>query len=146
MRADTETEAAVMRSFDELWKAYETRDGDRLLSLFVPDGDVLLYGTGADEKRVGPAEIRANFERDWSQSETAYLSFDWHSVSSAGEVALVGADGAAHVRVEGQDVTMPVRATMAFERRGEKWLVAQMHVSTPAGEQAEGESWVAPSG
>ncbi|MBI4233561.1 MAG: nuclear transport factor 2 family protein [Chloroflexi bacterium] len=144
MKADAKTEAAVMAAFNRLWKAYETRDGGTLSSMLVPDPDVLLYGTGADEKRIGPAEIRAQFERDWSQSETASLRFGWHSVSSAGGVALVAADGAAHVKVGGQAVTMPLRATMVFEQRGDRWLVAQMHVSTPAGEQAAGESWITP--
>jgi ketosteroid isomerase-like protein len=145
MKADPNTEADVMAAFNKIWKAYETRDGSTLLSMFVPETDVLLYGTGADEKRIGPAEIKAQFERDWSQSEAASLRFDWHSVSSVGGVALVAADGAAHVKVGGKEITMPLRATTVFERRGDRWLVAQMHVSTPASEQAEGESWMPPS-
>ena len=145
MKADAKTQAAVMGAFNRLWKAYETRDGGTLSSMFVPDADVLLYGTGADEKRIGLTEIKAQFERDWSQSEAASLRFDWHSVSSAGRVALVAADGAIHAKVGGQEVTMPVRATTVFEQRGDRWLVAQMHVSMPAGEQAEGESWITPS-
>ncbi|MBI4339949.1 MAG: nuclear transport factor 2 family protein [Chloroflexi bacterium] len=145
MKADAKTEAGVMSAFNSLWKAYETRDGDSLSAMVVPDSDVVLYGTGADEKRIGSREIRVQFERDWSQSQSASLKFDWHSVSMAGGAALVAADGAAHVKVGGQEVTMPVRATMAFEQRGAKWLVAQMHVSTPASEQSEGESWAPPS-
>lgn len=90
MKADAKTEAAVMDAFNTLWKAYETREGDRLSSMFVPDPDVLLYGTGADEKRIGLAEIKAQFERDWSQSEAASLRFDWHSVSTAGGGGISG--------------------------------------------------------
>lgn len=145
MKADTKTEAAVIGAFNRFLKAYETRDGRSLLSLFVPDPDVVLYGTGADEKRIGQAAIKTQFERDWSQSEAASLKFDWHSVSLAGGAALVAADGTAHVKVGGQQVTMPLRATVVFEQRGNSWLVAQMHVSTPASEQAEGESWTPPS-
>ncbi|MBI4199140.1 MAG: nuclear transport factor 2 family protein [Chloroflexi bacterium] len=144
MKADAKTEAAVMDAFNKLWKAYETRDGGALSSMFVPDPDLVLYGTGADEKRIGVKEVRIQFERDWSQSEAASLKFDSHSVSLAGGAALVAADGAAHVKVRGQEVTMPVRATIVFEQRGNSWRVAQAHVSTPAGEQAEGESWITP--
>ncbi|MBI2171041.1 MAG: nuclear transport factor 2 family protein [Chloroflexi bacterium] len=145
MKADAKTEAAVIGAFNRLWRAYETRDGDSLSDMVVPDPEVVLYGTGADEKRIGVRQIKVQFERDWSQSEAASLRFNWHSVSMAGGAALVAADGAAHVKVGGQEVTMPVRATIAFERRGERWLVAQMHVSTPASEQSEGESWTPPS-
>jgi ketosteroid isomerase-like protein len=145
VKADAKTEAAVMDAFNRLWKAYEMRDGRALLSMVVPDPDVVLYGTGADEKRIGPAEIKVQFERDWSQSEAASLKFNWHSVSLVGGVALVAADGAVNAQVGGQKVTMPVRATIAFEQRGDRWLVAQMHVSMPAGEQAEGESFTVPS-
>src|SRR3989304_6180014 len=111
-----------MSAFNSLWKAYETRDGNSLSAMVAPDPDVVLYGTGADEKRLGAGEIRVQFERDWSQSEAASLKFHWHSVSVAGGAALVAAEGAAHVKVGGQDVTMPIRATMAFEQRGGKWL------------------------
>ena len=144
MKADAKTQSAVMGAFNRLLKAYEARDGSTLLSMFVPDPDVVLYGTGADEKRVGQTAIKTQFERDWSQSQAASLKFDWHSVSSAGGVALVAADGAAHVKVGGQAVTMPLRVTMVFEQRGDRWLVAQMHVSTPAAGEAEGESWITP--
>lgn len=141
MKADAKTEAAVWDAFSKLWKAYEARDGATLLAAFAPDPDVVLYGTGADEKRVGAKEIKAQFERDWSQSESAALRFSWHSVSAAGGAAFVAADAAVHAKVGGQEVTMPVRVTSVFEQRGGKWLAAQMHVSMPAGEQAQGESF-----
>ena len=146
MKADAKAEGAVMEAFNKLWKAYETRDGSTLLSMFVPDPDVFLYGTGADEKRIGPTEIKAQFERDWSQSDAASLRFDWHSVSLAGGVALVAADGIAQAKIGEQEVTFPVRVTMAFEQRGNRWLAAQMHVSTPAAGEAEGQSWIEPQG
>lgn len=141
MRADAQTEAAVANAFKRLWDAYAARDGGALLSMFVPDPDVVLYGTGADEKRVGLAQIKMRFERDWSQSEAASLTFDWHAVSAVDGLALVAADGAVHAEVQGEDVTMPVRVTTVYAQRENKWLVAQMHVSMPAGEQAEGESF-----
>ena len=144
MKIDAKTEAAVMRAFENLWKAYEKRDSASLLSLVAPDPDVLVYGTGADEKRIGRKEVEVQFKRDWSQSEAASLRFQRHTVSSSGPVAWVAADGAAHVKVAGGEVEMPLRVTTIFEQRGDKWLVVHMHVSTPASEQAEGESWAPP--
>ena len=68
MKADAHTEAAVMATLEQFKQAYEQRDMARLLALFAPDPDVVLIGTGADEKRVGLAEIQTQAERDWSQS------------------------------------------------------------------------------
>lgn len=145
MKADAKTEAAVMNAFNNLWTAYEKRDWKALSSLFIPDTDVSLYGTGADEKRIGLKEIKAQVERDWSQSQSASLKFTWQAVSAVGPVAWVMANGAVHAKVDGQSVTMPVRQTAIFEQRQGKWLVAHFHVSMPAGEQAAGESFT-PSG
>lgn len=146
MKADAGTESAVMSAFTNFWTAYEKRDWDGLSSLLIPDPDVSLYGTGADEKRIGRAEIKVQAERDWSQSQSAALKFDWHSVSAAGPVAWVTADGAVHAKVDGESVTMPVRLTTVLEQRSGKWLVAHFHVSMPAGEQASGGSFTPPSG
>jgi hypothetical protein len=41
------------------------------MALCASDADVVLYGTGADEERVGPVQIRTQVERDWSQTESA---------------------------------------------------------------------------
>lgn len=101
MKADATTEAAGMNVFNNVWKAYEKRDGASLLSLCAPDPDVMLYGTGADEKRIGLKEFKVQFERDWSQSEAASLKFGGHTVSAAGQVAWIAADGAVHAKVDG---------------------------------------------
>ena len=66
MKADAQTEAAVMATLEAFKHAYEHRDIERLLAVFAPDPDVFLWGMGADEKRVGRAEIRAQAERDWA--------------------------------------------------------------------------------
>ena len=41
------------------WLRHTQREIDRMLACFAPDPDVVLYGTGADEKRVGLGEIEA---------------------------------------------------------------------------------------
>lgn len=68
-------------------EAYTRRDIEGLLTTLMPDADVFLYGTGPDEKRLGLAEIKAQAERDWSQTEAASFDLDWYIVSTAGTVA-----------------------------------------------------------
>ena len=143
MKADAHTEAAVMASLEQFKQAYEQRDMARLLALFPPDPDVVLFGTGADEKRVGLAEIQRQAERDWSQSETFSWEWGWSSVSAAGSVAWVAVDAVGRARVAGQEVHIPLRITAVLEQRGASWFWMQAHVSMPAAEQPEGASFPA---
>jgi ketosteroid isomerase-like protein len=141
VKADAHTEAAVLATLEQFKRAYEQRDMGRLLALFAADADVVLFGTGADEKRIGLTEIQAQAERDWAQSEAFTLEWGWSSVSAAGPVAWVAADVAGHVRMDGQEVQLPLRLTAILEHRGASWLWMQAHVSLPAAEQATGESF-----
>ena len=141
MKADPETEAAVMAVMKQLLNAFSKRDLDSGLALFAPDPDVVFIGTGEDEKCIGLAEIRAEFERAFSQSEAANIELGWYSVSQAGQVAWLAADAYVKATVGGQEVSFPVRFTTVFEQREGRWLVVQSHDSVPAAGQQEGESW-----
>lgn len=84
MKADTSTESEVTTALQKLTDAYAKRDLKAFLACFASDTDVVLYGTGADEKRIGLEQIRIQVERDWAQSESAAMSFTWNSISAAG--------------------------------------------------------------
>jgi uncharacterized protein (TIGR02246 family) len=141
MKADAQTEAAVKSVLDGVAESYKKRNLEGLLSSFAPDADTVMYGTGADEKRVGPTQIRAQAERDWSQSEAVYLDYKWMSVSASGSVAWAAADVAFNLEAGGEKMSFPARTTFVLERRGNKWLIVQSHFSFPAGEQQAGESF-----
>jgi ketosteroid isomerase-like protein len=139
MKADATTYAAVKAVLDDWADSYIKRDIKRLLSHVAPDTDVVMYGTGADEKRIGLNEIQIQAERDWSQTDAAAFHFEEPSISAAGSVAWVAADCTFQVEVGGESMTFPGRFTGVFEKRNGKWLVAQTHFSLPA-MQEEGES------
>jgi ketosteroid isomerase-like protein len=141
MKANDQIHAAVKDVLHRFAENYAKRDIEGLLALFAPDSDVVMYGTGADEKRVGLPEIRSQLERDWSQSDAASITFDWASVSAAGSVAWLAADIAFKANVGGQELTLAGRLTNVLENRAGKWLIVQGHFSLPAAEQAEGESF-----
>ena len=143
MQANKETESAIMAVVDKFREAYELRDARALLSVIAPDPDVVMFGTGADEKRIGPAEILAQAERDWAQSEATSLDIGWHLISAAGPVAWLAADLAFKVRFSGQEMTLPGRLTAVFEQRNSEWLLVQSHFSLPTAGQEEGESFPA---
>lgn len=142
MKADTQTEAEVMGVLKQYNEAYAKRDLEGILGLFAPDPDVVVIGTGLDEKRIGLAEIKTQFQRDFTQSQEASIEFDWYSVSMEGSVAWVAADCVAHVKTtDGQEVELSARSTAVLEKREGKWLIVQMHASVPAAEQNEGQSF-----
>ncbi len=143
MKASAEVEVGVMATLNKFIKTYEQRNMEGVLALLVPDPDVVVIGTGADEKRIGLDEIKLQIQRDWFQSDVATMEILKPMVSAAGKVAWITADIVFHVKAGGQDIHMPSRLTTVLEQRGKKWLIAQWHVSSPAASQKEGESFPA---
>ena len=141
MKADPRVESEVRAVLDAFAVCYGKRNLADMMALFVPDPDGFMYGTGADEKRIGPEGLRAQVERDWSQSETLSMTFDWVSISAAGPVAWVASEITFRVSIAGTPVTLPTRLTIVLENRGGRWLIAQTHFSAPASAQPEGESF-----
>lgn len=131
MKADSETEKAVRAVLDKFAEGYAKRDLKSVMSLIAPDADVVMYGTGAEEKRVGPEAIKAQFERDWSQIEEPALEYNWISISSAGNVAWASIDAILKAKIDGKKTKLPTRVTKVFEKRGDKWLIVQGHFSFP---------------
>jgi ketosteroid isomerase-like protein len=141
MRASPSTQAAVQATLQQWKDAYSRRDMDGARAVMAPDADVLGIGTGPDEWRVGPAEFKAQLERDFAQSEALSVDYEPLVVSEAGPVAWVAARASVQVRVEGQKLTLTGRFTAVLEQRGDRWLLMQTHFSLPAPEQAEGRSF-----
>ena len=141
MKADARMEAEIRAALGELAEAYKARDLQRAMACFAPDDDLVMYGTGVDEKRVGPDEMRAQLERDWSQTESAELTYDGVSVSGVDRVAWASADAAFRVRADGETALQQVRLTAVFEKRNGRWLIVQGHFSLPAAGQEEGSSF-----
>lgn len=140
MRADPRVEAGVLETLNAFRDGYVRRDPTAILALFLPDPDVVCIGTGADEKRVGRAGIKAQVERDLAQTEAISIHFGSRLVSASGAVAWVTADCTLEVTVAGKQASYSGRFTAVLEQRQTKWLLAQLHLSLPAAGQAAGQS------
>jgi ketosteroid isomerase-like protein len=141
MKADPKTEAAAVNIVQQCLEAFTRKDLDAILAFVAPDPDVILIGTGGDEKGVGLAEVRNIFERSFAQFEEASFEFGWHSVSAAGTVALLAADVNLYVKTSDRQITEQLRLTVVLEQRGNKWLIIQWHDSLPAAGQKEGQAF-----
>ena len=115
MRADPKTEAAVMNVVKQGFEAFTKRDLDAVLAFFAPDPDVVVIGTGGDEKGVGIAETRRILGRAIAQFEEASFKFGWHSVSATGSVAMLAADVTLYVKTGDRQITEQIRLTVILE-------------------------------
>jgi ketosteroid isomerase-like protein len=143
MRADTKTEAEVINVVKGGLEEFTKGDLDAVLAFFAPDPDVIVIGTGRDEKGVGLVEIGQILGRAIAQFEEASFKFGWHSVSATGSVALLAADVTLYVQTGDRQITEQLRLTVGLEQRGDKWLIMQWHDSLPAAGQKEGQAFAA---
>lgn len=141
MQATSQVTQEILTLLQAYAEAYASRDANRLMDLHAEDADVVMFGSGADERRVGKAAIRLQAERDWSQSDSLTLAYDWTSVSAAGPVAWASTELTVSVSSEGQSLTLPARFSVVCERRKDRWYIVQGHFSFPATEQAAGQSF-----
>lgn len=141
MKADPKTAAGVRATIQALADAYAARDIKAFEACFAPDADVILIGTGADERRVGWPEVKAQAQRDWAQAEEAWIVHGPLAISAAGNVAWASGDENFHVRAFGREFSLAARVTYVLERRGDRWLLVHSHSSIPNVAQAPGESF-----
>ena len=141
MNADEQTTFEIKEVLAHFGESYSRRDMASLSALLAPDPDVTFFGTGADEERVGLAEIKEQIQRDWTQSETASINWAQLSVSAQGSVAWVAAHVMLKARASGRELTFPGRITAVMDKRDGRWLIDQLHLSVPMSGQVEGHSF-----
>lgn len=140
MRADDNVQSEIRNAITKLADSYEKRDLSGFMACFAANDDTTLIGTGADEKRIGSAEIEAQVRRDWDQTDAIAMRLNTAAVSGSGNVAWATTDGTFEIKVGGQNIAVPARVTLVFERQNGTWLIVQSHFSTPHAEQEEGQS------
>ena len=132
MKADAQTEAAVLAVLDAFNTAVATGARDAVLDLFTPDPDVFLLASEAGERAIGRAELERFFSRAFARPVAFSWTWDAGIVSAAGPVAWVALDATVHMTSERGTQRAPYRITAVLERRGDRWLLAQYHGSEPA--------------
>jgi uncharacterized protein (TIGR02246 family) len=141
-KASAAVEKAVDAVLAKFTEAYAKKDAAAVMALMSASPAGVLIGTGADEKRFGPDEAKAQLERDFGQVDSAKLELANRRVAAKGDVAWVYADGAVTVTVKGQSQTLGgLRLTGLLIKEGGKWRFAQTHFSAPLQEQKEGASF-----
>lgn len=135
-------EAKVMGALNDFMDAWELRDVEEIMSHFSTSPTLSLYGTGADEKRVGRDEVREQLARDFAQSESLSATLDWNLVGMSDNVAWIASDITIRYKVAGHDeITFPARLSTVVQNYNGRWLFEHFHLSVGAAGQEEGQSF-----
>ncbi len=141
MKADKTTEKEVIEVINRFVETYTHHDIEGTLALLAPDPDILLIGTGRDEKILGIEQARTQIKRDYEQGGDFLIKLGTTTVSSAGPVAWIAADSQWQVKIGGRKIDYYWRWTMVLEKRQNKWLIMQSHLSAPEASQVAGQSF-----
>jgi ketosteroid isomerase-like protein len=131
MKADPKKEAAVMNVVKQWFEAFANGDIDSVLAFVAPDPDVVVIGTGKDDKCIGLAKLRTAAERAFAETKGTSVKMGWHMVSAVGSLAWVAADVTFQGKTSKGEIYLPLRYTGVLEWRGNRWLIVQSHDSLP---------------
>ena len=115
---------------DSFCSAFEAHDPEAVMRLFAPDPDVVMV-TSEEYVARGPGELQA-FLRAYAPGSTTY-SWTWDriEVSTADTVAWLLAEGTETAATQDGEHKHPYRMTMVCDWRDERWLLVQVHGSSP---------------
>lgn len=130
MNADAHTQAVLVKILRRFCSAIAAKDAEGAMQLFAPDGDVILVTSGESLLR-GPDEIKA-FLQAYVQGPSTY-SWAWsrQDISEAGEVTWLLAEGIETASSQGGEKKHTYRMSMVLKKRGKRWLLMQVHGSSP---------------
>ena len=115
--------------FRQFCEGYQKRDLTGLLKLFTKKTN--MWGTGADEYRVGLKDVEEQLKRDWSQSDSGEILIQ-SFVPTPADSLWVAAVCTGKIRVKGEEfVFTDLRGTIVIELEDGEWKISHMHASFP---------------
>ena len=141
MKADEKLEAEVKAVLKKSFEAYAKKDLDEMMKVYAPDADLIVIGSGMDDKCVGLAQLRERFKRDFDYFELVLPTFKSVSVSATGDIAWFASDVAVQTKTRDKEMNFSARLTGVLEKRDGNWLIVQSHLSVPATEQSVESSY-----
>jgi len=133
--------AAVLKAIDDYWRAYESKDLNKVMAMTAPG--FFGYGTGKDEKAVGIEQLKQSLARDFTQAKSISVQRTLAGFGRSGAIAWTAHEVIFKVQTDKGDVRMEGRLSMVLQKKGGKWLVEHTHFSAPLAEQQEGQSYPA---
>jgi len=140
MTITEEQKAEVRETLGRYCAAYQGKDLKALLAILSPD--ISGYGAGPDEIFRNRKEYAPLLKRDLIQTTSIILEFTDLNIVGDARIAWVMNGCNCTFVAEGKDKqTMKVRMTLGLRNTGSRWLIEQLHISTPNTGQAPGQSF-----
>jgi ketosteroid isomerase-like protein len=114
-------------------KALNEKNLDNLMATFSTDPNTVVLGTGAEEKWVGPQEIRAAYTeiiKDYDPG-TLQSTCDWKTGGSddTGTMAWLAAICSTRDSLEGKAREYKLNVTATLQKQDGKWHFVSLHMS-----------------
>lgn len=128
--ADPQVRGEVVAALERFNTLMQQRDAT-IMEEFSAAPDVTVVGSESDEVARGRAQVMALFRRVFGLPVT--LEWQWRdiTVSAAGQVAWIYADGELLVHAGDEEQQLPYRLTGVLLHEGNRWRWVQMHGSQP---------------
>jgi len=130
VKADAATGKELIEVLERFCSGFAARDVEAVMSLFAPGPDLIVV-TSEESLLRGPTELRRFLDR-YVEGPTTY-SWEWDrfDLSTAGSVGWLLAEGIETAAGDERLEQHPYRMTMVCERREGRWLLMQVHGSSP---------------
>ncbi len=120
----------MLEILERFCSGFTARDADGVMQLFVPEADAVAV-TSEQPLLRGPDELRAFLHRYAHGTTTYSWTWDRRDCSATGSVGWLLAVGTETAATESHEETHPYRMTMVCEKRDGRWLLVQVHGSSP---------------
>ncbi|MFQ5670339.1 MAG: YybH family protein [Acidobacteriota bacterium] len=123
LEGDTGGVQKAIRAFNSAFDAKDTR---RLASLFTEMAEAYSY----DGRALRISEFLRDLPALWGNWSDLRTTYRIQGVKIARPYAWGKYTETITLQIGGRQVTLENLVTMAFERRGEEWLISHVHIST----------------
>jgi ketosteroid isomerase-like protein len=130
VKPDAATETELLEVLERFCSAFTDRDAAAVMRLFVPDPDVVVI-TSEEPLLRGPVALRRFLDRYVSGPTTYSWQWQRRDVSPARSVAWLLAEGTETAANQDRLQQHPYRITMVLEHHEDRWLLRQVHGSSP---------------
>ncbi len=131
----------LLATLDEYADAYCAKDLDRLMAVFDTGDDISVIGTGADELCSGQDQVRDLFERNFAEATAHRFEWHWTQVTVRGDTGVIATTLTIHLDIDGKQLQIPLRWTVACKRHQHRWVWLHRHASSAAGSQDDGKAY-----